>query len=204
VPDKREILAAIGRQSIAGPELPSLEQSWTMYDNPAEQFARVLSEVGGHCISAATFDEANAKLAAMPVWSEARKRVSLVARIGDSTFDWSAVTDPHTLEDVDAAILPGHFAVAENGAVWITDGGIRHRAIYFIPQHLVLVVPADQMVHNMHQAYERLAFVGPGFGTFLSGPSKTADIEQSLVIGAHGPRSLHVILLGASEVDRSG
>jgi L-lactate dehydrogenase complex protein LldG len=199
VPDKRQILGAIGRQPIAGPELPSLDQSWTVYDDPVAQFARVLAEVGGHCLSAATVDKANASLAAIPAWATAGKRVSLVARIGDSTFDWSAVSDPHALEDVDAAVLPGHFAVAENGAVWITDAGIRHRAIYFIPQHLVLVVPADQMVHNMHQAYERLAFVGPGFGTFLSGPSKTADIEQSLVIGAHGPRSLHVILLGAPQ-----
>jgi L-lactate dehydrogenase complex protein LldG len=196
VSDKREILAAIGRSPVTGPELPSLEQAWIAYDDPIAQFARVLSEVGGHCFSAATCEEANARLAQIPVWTEARKRVSLVARVGDSTLDWSAVSDPHTLEDVDAAILPGHFAVAENGAVWITDAGIRHRAIYFIPQHLVLVVPADQMFHNMHQAYQRLAFPGPGFGTFLSGPSKTADIEQSLVIGAHGPRSLHVILLG--------
>jgi L-lactate dehydrogenase complex protein LldG len=73
---------------------------------------------------------------------------------------------------------------------------MKHRAILFITQHLVLVVPRDQVIDNMHQAYERLSFADPGFGVFLSGPSKTADIEQSLVIGAHGPRSLTVFLVG--------
>jgi L-lactate dehydrogenase complex protein LldG len=119
-----------------------------------------------------------------------------VPGIGNSTFDLAAVADPHELEDVDMAIAPGEFAVAENGAVWVTDRQVRQRAIFFIPQHLALVVPREQLVHNMHEAYRRLAFDGPGFGVFISGPSKTADIEQSLVIGAHGPRSLTVFLLG--------
>ena len=86
--------------------------------------------------------------------------------------------------------------MAENGAVWVIDRHVRQRAIFFIPQHLALVVPREKIVHNLHEAYRRLAFDGPGFGVFISGPSKTADIEQSLVIGAHGPRSLTVILTG--------
>jgi L-lactate dehydrogenase complex protein LldG len=60
----------------------------------------------------------------------------------------------------------------------------------------VLIVPADQIVHNMHQAYDRLQFNEPSYRLFISGPSKTADIEQSLVIGAQGPRSLVVFLVG--------
>jgi L-lactate dehydrogenase complex protein LldG len=72
---------------------------------------------------------------------------------------------------------------------------VKHRAIYFIVQHLALVLPADQLVDNMHQAYDRATVGSSSLGLFLSGPSKTADIEQSLVIGAHGPRSLSVVLV---------
>ena len=73
---------------------------------------------------------------------------------------------------------------------------VPHRAIFFITQHLALVVPAEQMVHNLHEAYARISLGTSSLGVFISGPSKTADIEQSLVIGAHGPRSLTVFLVG--------
>ena len=111
--------------------------------------------------------------------------------------DLSTIDDPHQLERVDFAIMPGRIAVAENGAVWVTDEGVKHRALYFITQHLVLIVSADALVDNLHQAYEQLTFGERRYGAFLSGPSKTADIEQSLVIGAHGPRSLTVYLVSA-------
>jgi L-lactate dehydrogenase complex protein LldG len=48
----------------------------------------------------------------------------------------------------------------------------------------------------MHQAYERLQGREYNFGVFIAGPSKTADIEQSLVLGAHGARTMTVFLVG--------
>ncbi len=95
--------------------------------------------------------------------------------------------------------MPGEFGVAENGAIWVTDADVKHRAIYFIVQHLALILPTDQIVHNMHQAYERATVGSSSLGVFISGPSKTADIEQSLVIGAHGPRSLTVFCVDAMD-----
>jgi L-lactate dehydrogenase complex protein LldG len=104
--------------------------------------------------------------------------------------------DPHTLENVDLAILRAHFGVAENGACWMTEDQMIERALPFITQHLALVLRRDAMVADMHAAYELIAAAGDyGFATFIAGPSKTADIEQSLVLGAHGPRSLIVFLL---------
>jgi L-lactate dehydrogenase complex protein LldG len=109
--------------------------------------------------------------------------------------------DPHALENVDLAILRAHFGVAENGACWMTEDQMVERALPFITQHLALVLRRDAMVADMHAAYERLAEWeatrpgGYGFATFIAGPSKTADIEQSLVLGAHGPRSLIAFLL---------
>lgn len=197
---KQAILDAIRRAQpavrVAGHEPIAPKFTPTTYPDPVAQFARVLSEVGGHCVNVDDAAAANAVLDQMPAWVQGRKRLSLVPGIGDSTFDLAAVADPHSLEDVDMAISPGEFAVAENGAVWVSDRDISQRAILFIAQHLALVVPRQQIVCNLHEAYGRLAFGGPGFGVFISGPSKTADIEQSLVIGAHGPRSLTVFLIG--------
>lgn len=106
---------------------------------------------------------------------------------------------PHNLENVDLAILPAHFGVAENGACWITEKQMIERALPFITQHLALLLRRRDILPDMHAAYERIAVLdasGPyGFATFIAGPSKTADIEQSLVLGAHGPASLTVFLL---------
>lgn len=202
---KATILAAIRSHQVPPAELPSLQENWVTYPDPLAQFTSVIQSVGGKCLAVANLTELNARLAEIPAWQEAKETVSFVPGAGKSNVDLAAIEDPHQLETIDFAILPGHFGVAENGAIWITDHGLRHRVIYFINQHLSLVIKADQIVHNMHQAYERLAgeegkiFGGPlgqrAFGTFISGPSKTADIEQSLVIGAHGPRSLTVFCL---------
>jgi L-lactate dehydrogenase complex protein LldG len=87
--------------------------------------------------------------------------------------------------------------VAENGAVWVKGESLgRHRAVFVIPEHLVLVVRAADVVNDMQEAYARITLPRPGYGLFISGPSKTADIEQSLVIGAHGARSCAVFVVG--------
>jgi L-lactate dehydrogenase complex protein LldG len=109
--------------------------------------------------------------------------------------DWSAVQSPADLEGIDLAVLPAQFGVAENGALWLTEadcGG--WRVLPFIAQHLLLVVQQGNLVANMHEAYARIRIAETGFGCFVSGPSKTADIEQALVIGAQAARSLTVIL----------
>jgi L-lactate dehydrogenase complex protein LldG len=104
--------------------------------------------------------------------------------------------NPHALDTVDLAILPAHFGVAENGACWITESQMIERVLPFITQNLALVIPRNAIVATLHQAYDRIATLeAEGFATFIAGPSKTADIEQSLVLGAHGPRSLTVFLI---------
>jgi L-lactate dehydrogenase complex protein LldG len=96
--------------------------------------------------------------------------------------------------ELDLAIIEGQFGVAENGAIWMDDTDLGLRAVPFITAHLVIVLKRKNLVGNMHEGYKKVGLAKSGFGIFVAGPSKTADIEQSLVIGAHGAMSLRVVL----------
>ena len=125
------------------------------------------------------------------------RSVTTIVALGDvSTYIETVKEDAHSLEDVDWAIIPAHFGVAENGAMWVTESLIQYRVLPFITQQLAIVVNRKDIVYNMHQAYERIAETNYDFGVFIAGPSKTADIEQSLVLGAHGPKGMTLFLLG--------
>jgi len=102
--------------------------------------------------------------------------------------------DRDELSQIETVLLKGQFGVAENGAIWLDESDFPNRLIPFIAQKVVIILDSEQIVENMHQAYERIQEVNTGFGVFISGPSKTADIEQSLVYGAHGPVSFTVVI----------
>lgn len=104
--------------------------------------------------------------------------------------------DSYALAAVDLACIRGTLAIAENGSIWVDENQMVNRLLPFICQHLIIVLNADDFVATMHHAYERINVAETGFGAFIAGPSKTADIEQSLVIGAHGARSLTVVVIG--------
>lgn len=101
----------------------------------------------------------------------------------------------HDLAPLEVCVVAGAFAVVENGAVWQRPTSALERAAILLATHLLVLVEADQLVPSLHQAYPRIELELPGFGWFLSGPSKTADIEQALVLGAHGPRTMSLVLL---------
>jgi L-lactate dehydrogenase complex protein LldG len=160
-------------------------------DDKTQQFENVLKSIGGDVL---TVDSEHA----IDTYLESRfgvelRRVRLTP--GSPSGHRPLTQDPHFLEDVGLAVLPAHFGVAENGAVWITESLMGDRALPFICEHLVLVLPIEEIVPNMHDAYDRIGYKDYKLGTFIAGPSKTADIEQSLVLGAHGPKSLTVILV---------
>jgi L-lactate dehydrogenase complex protein LldG len=196
---KEKILTAIRRNRPIPVDLPPLTGEWTTYVDRRQQFVEVLEVVGGQALIGAK-PEVDAQLRRFSIYSQAQKIASLVPGIGESNVYLSTIDSPHELDNVDIAILPGEFAVAENAAIWVTDRQVPLRVLFFLCQHLVLVVPSNSILDHMHAAYERIAspFTTPMFGAFISGPSKTADIEQSLVIGAHGPRSLTVCLIDES------
>ncbi|MCA9197139.1 MAG: LUD domain-containing protein [Planctomycetales bacterium] len=192
--DRTAILNAIRQHEVSDVELPDLNADWIEYDSPLEQFVQSLESVGGRVVRLESLDQLGQELEKLDSFATAKVRCSLVAGQGSPTFELNQVDDPHDLEDIDFALLSAELGVAENGAVWMTDDGVRHRAVFFIAQHLGVLLSASQIVSNLHQAYQRLES-STAFGLFMSGPSKTADIEQSLVIGAHGARSLTLFLL---------
>jgi L-lactate dehydrogenase complex protein LldG len=197
VSSRNSILACLRSAAPPPVPLPELPATGQRFDDPLAHFSQMLTAVGGRCERVLTTGLLSAAVRAMPVVAQAAKVASLVPEAHPGNVPLATIEDPHALADVDVAIVRGEFGVAENGAVWVPAHVLgRLQALPFITQHLVLVVDPAVVVHTLHEAYRRLRFDGPGFGLFISGPSKTADIELALVIGAHGARSATVFLVG--------
>lgn len=200
------ILAAIrNNQPSPSTDLPVLPQGAEQIDH-CPRFMKTLEAIGGHALLVKDF--ASLALVLKERFAGAQRIVTgcpeLMGKgiIPEPELNPGTV-DPHSLENIDVAVLRAHFGVAENGACWITEDRMIQRVVPFICQHLVLVIDKKDIVANMHEAYGlirelegRFQSAGvDGFATFIAGPSKTADIEQSLVLGAHGPVSMTVFLL---------
>lgn len=190
---REQILHAVKMNQPEELPLPSLDPFFqNETTGVVEEFTRILQGIGALVISVSSHQEIINTLKAQFKIGEVRvvspiEELRAIAEpfIGD---------DPHQLADAELVILPSHFAVAENGACWLSDTLFKERVLPFIPQHLAFTVNKSDIVPTMHEAYRRIGAADYGFGTFIAGPSKTADIEQSLVLGAHGPRSLIVFL----------
>jgi len=190
---KQLILDKIRKNNVV-PEadLPEYDNFGITYKNKFEEFSRVLQTVGGDAISTT---EEKLDEVILSLYADEKVIVSNVTESKLGNFVANDESDPHNLKHIDLAIVKGQFAVAENGAVWLKNNDNRHRSLYFIAQNIIIVVKKSDILNNMHEAYERISFDDKGYGVFVSGPSKTADIEQSLVIGAHGPKSGYVIFI---------
>ena len=189
---KNSILESIKKAKLKPTPRPTLEIKHVKYENKDEQFSTVLKSVGGLASwiksgeSIENFIENNYD----NLGTIATNLDLDIAHIKINDID-----DPHFLKDTDLSVIEGEFAVAENGAVWAREKNNKNRAIYFIARKLLILVPRGEIVDSMHEAYKRINFKDGGYGTFISGPSKTADIEQALVIGAHGAIECRVLFV---------
>ena len=191
----RETILNNVRNNQPGPQpLPAIPAS-SPFDGKRQKFESILKSIGGAVITVENEGGIDEYLDTR--FGAQLRRIRLASDRIPATEPLTQ--DPHFLEDVGVAVLPGQFGVAENGAVWITESGMGDRALPFICEHLVLVLPTSEIVSNMHEAYDRIGDAKYQLGTFIAGPSKTADIEQSLVLGAHGPKSLTVVLVGKQQ-----
>ena len=190
---REEILAAVKKNKPELSDLPTIPEFPTNSEDIIATFSEALKKVGGEAIVVPADFDLNHEL--KMIYEGKTVICSNLPFISIANYTATSIDSARELEKVDLAILKGEFAVAENAAIWVLGSTLPHYAIPFITQHLVIVVNKSEMVYNMHQAYKKLTLDTPGYGVFISGPSKTADIEQSLVIGAHGSRSLKVFLI---------
>ena len=159
-----------------------------------EKFIAALTAIGGQVI--AVENHAAIKAFIVENFEQSSRKVTTVSELGDiAEYIEDNSANPHSLENVDYVIIQADLAVAENGAIWVSEDKIRTRVLPFITQHLAVIVRREDIVPTMHQAYNKIGSNDYGFATFIAGPSKTADIEQSLVLGAHGARSMTVFLM---------
>ena len=162
--------------------------------NLLDEFKEKVKLVGGSITelsSSETLESALNKL-----YPNVKKIVDCSEKLSSlATVSISKETDPKDLQDIDLAIINGEFGVAENGSVWISEEVFPVRVLPFITNDLVIVLEKNKLCLHMHEAFSLISKRERTFGLFISGPSKTADIEQCLVVGAQGAMSLSIILI---------
>ena len=174
-------------------DMPSLDDiAAVTYPDPLAQFVKMSEAVGGRVIEPEPGADLNALVRSL--FPDAGEIASNLPEITIATRNPDTVPDAQSLNGTDLGIIRGEFGVAENGCIWIPQT-MKERAVCFISEHLVILLPKGRIVNNMHEAYRQIGFNDYGYGTFISGPSKTADIAQVLVMGAQASRSVTVILL---------
>ena len=166
----------------------------TTYPDPLVQFITMTENVGGHVIEVKEGQDINQLIKGL--YPDAKEIASNLPEITIATRNPDTVGRARDLNGTDVGVIRGQFGVAENACVWIPQT-MKEKAICFISENLVILLPKSQIVNNMHEAYKRIEFdkTYDGYGTFISGPSKTADIAQVLVMGAQAARSATILLL---------
>lgn len=185
-----KILNAIAANQPELVALPTIDINTVIrYEDNFRQFKTVLESIGGKVeliddISVVNnlFDaeKSNGKLIINTLNETDKKVVQL------TSFE---------LEELEKVCVKGTLGVAENGSVWVYESQMVNRLLPFICQNLVIVINKSDIVPTMHHAYQKIDITKEGFGIFIAGPSKTADIEQSLVIGAHGARTATIYVV---------
>ena len=178
------------REQFDMPDLSDIQA--VTYPNPLLQFINMTKSVGGNAIEVEEWCDVNKLI--RELFPDAVEIASNLPGITIATRNPDIVDDASDLNGTDVGIIRGEFGVAENACVWIPQQ-MKEKAVCFISQNLVILLPKSQIGNNMHEAYRRIKFNDYGYGTFISGPSKTADIAQVLVMGAQAARSATVLLI---------
>ena len=179
---KEDLLKKLRKNTTLQFDMPKTTVKGITYPDVVKQYINMCETVGCKVIEAKKNDDLNAII--RKAYPNAKVFASNVKGI-EADRNPDTVGSAQELNGTDVGIIEGDVAVAENG-----------KAICFISEELVILVHRDKIVNNMHEAYERITMPEYGYGCFISGPSKTADIEQALVMGAQAARGVTIILIG--------
>lgn len=182
------------RETYDFPDLSGLNPI-TFPDPVAEFIKKTTTTAGAKLIEMEESDNLNELI--HKAYPEAKVLASNLPGI-EADLNPDTVEHVEDLMKVDVGIIEGRIGVAENACIWIPQQ-MKEKAVCFASEYLVIILRRDDIVNNMHEAYARLAtsaeyFQQYKFGTFISGPSKTADIESALVYGAQAARGVTVVL----------
>jgi L-lactate dehydrogenase complex protein LldG len=183
------------RQPAKGDQAPTL----------VEQFKQALEGVSGHCVIAPNFDEAANALREIIYERKAQHiatsdatpvREILQCVKTEAVF----LNEPSQTElfDCDMGITTAQWAIAETGTLVLESERERNRLASLVPPVHVAIIGASQIRRTMSEILESINNNDAGLSpavTFITGPSRTSDIELTLAIGVHGPGELHVIVI---------
>lgn len=190
---KEDLFEKLRKNTKAQFDMPAMNIQGITYEDTVAQFVKMTETVGGKVLEVRKTDDLNQII--RNLYPEARVFASNLPFINIAQKNPDTVSAADELNGTDVGIVQGTVGVAENACVWIPQT-MKEKAVCFISEYLVIVLDRQNIVDNMHQAYS-LIKMDPAynFGTFISGPSKTADIEQALVMGAQAARGVTVLIL---------
>lgn len=191
--NKEDILARYRKNVKVKFDMPRLDDiKGITYPDPLVQFISMTENVGGKVIELKPGQDVNKLI--KELYPDAKEIASNLPEITIATRNPDTIGSPQALNGTDVGVIKGLFGVAENACVWVPQA-MEEKAVCFISENLVILLKKTEIVNNMHEAYKRIQFNDYGYGTFISGPSKTADIAQVLVMGAQAARSATVVLV---------
>ena len=190
---KEDILTKFRKNVKVKFDMPRLDDiKGITYPDPLKQFVTMTQNVGGKVVELKPGQDINQLV--RELYPDAKEIARNLPEITIATRNPDTIGSPQALNGTDVGIIKGVFGVAENACVWIPQTMVP-KAVCFISENLVILLKKSEIVNNMHEAYRRIEFNDYGYGTFISGPSKTADIAQVLVMGAQAARSATVVLV---------